>query len=580
MRQFLVLFLLAAALLAPGARAEDRVFALGDTLTLIERPLLNLPAIVAPGETLQVSCQSASDAGPWEAALRYGSHWLPLELVSADYDAATLWWTLRALVPEPPVHELYDLYVRTEQGGGLVEDISENAVRLLPSRRDDWYFIHITDTHLPDARFSDSGGQPSDSTEIVDLREVIKDINFLNPEFVLHTGDLVNEGELEDYMEWRQYSRAQRLLAELQVPVYLVGGNHDLGGWDDTPPPDGTARRNWWRFFGWPRLDDPPAGAPERTQNYSFDYGPVHFSGLEAYINYDYWRYSFYGYYSFTNAQMDWLDADLAATDRDAKVLFYHKDFTNEIDLSALDVDMALWGHIHHDSGDIHDHPYDRSTAATGDGDRAYRVIRVSDGVLTPRETVSAGDGGDNVLASYSPANDGTHYTMSALVSNLHPMPFEHCLLKFVMPADGTNPQLSNGSLVQVDERDGVKVYYVEVNMPAGDWHTVVLQLDEPTGISDHAPGAAILLGNFPNPFNPRTEIRFALAQDGPARLAIHDAAGRQLRLLADGRMEAGAHQIGWDGRDGEGLEMPSGLYLARLSGPGIALSHKMLLLR
>ena len=57
----------------------------------------------------------------------------------------------------------------------------------------------------------------------------------------------------------------------------------------------------------------PPPGAPWHTQNYSFDYGPVHYVGLESYINYDDWRSWIYSTESFTSAQLSWLDDDLAA---------------------------------------------------------------------------------------------------------------------------------------------------------------------------------------------------------------------------------------------------------------------------
>ena len=33
--------------------------------------------------------------------------------------------------------------------------------------------------------------------------------------------------------------------SEFQIPVYLTAGNHDIGGWVATPPPAGTARRDW-----------------------------------------------------------------------------------------------------------------------------------------------------------------------------------------------------------------------------------------------------------------------------------------------------------------------------------------------
>ncbi|MFH1842713.1 MAG: metallophosphoesterase, partial [bacterium] len=374
--------------LLPGpnvANAEP----IGDVLTTIQRPLLNIPAIVTPGQTFEISCDADPAATGWSAELRHGPTVVPLAITGASYDASTLWWTMNAELPGSLLHELYDL--RVAAGGGI-DDTTWNAVQVIDAFKIDWYFVHITDPHLPDHTFSSSGGVPADSTEMDDLRAVIDDINLLRPEFVLLTGDLVNEGELEDYLEWRAYTRSQRLLAELEVPVYLVAGNHDLGGWDSTPPSDGTARRDWWRFFGWDRLDNPPPGAPEYTQNYSFDYGPVHFVGLEAYINYDSWRYSIYGGESFTNAQLDWLDDDLAAaSSSSAQVLFHHRDFNYQLNLSSLGVEMSLSGHIHSDDGSLSSTPYDLSTNNTCDGERAYRLVRVSGSSLQPRPTMEAG---------------------------------------------------------------------------------------------------------------------------------------------------------------------------------------------
>ena len=175
---------------------------------------------------------------------------------------------------------------------------------------------------------------------MVDFRAVIDDANIINPAFVLHTGDLVNEGELEDYLGWHVFSKAHRIMRELEVPVFVVAGNHDLGGWDSSPPSAGTSRRDWWSFFGWRYLADPPAGDGIYTQNYAFDYGSAHFVGLEAYNNYDSWRYEIYGSDSFTNLQLAWLLNDLAVTPPDmAQILFYHIDFQWQLDLDDLGVD-------------------------------------------------------------------------------------------------------------------------------------------------------------------------------------------------------------------------------------------------
>jgi hypothetical protein len=197
------------------------------------------------------------------AELVHGTRHVPLTVTSAVYDATTLWWRLTATVPTPALTELYDLRVTAEGG---VDDVTRHAVKVLPAYRSDYYFVHITDPHLPTHLYYYEAGAETDSSEVVDLREVIADVNVINPEFVLLTGDLINEGELEDYLSRRYYSHAQRVLGEFAAPVFLTGGNHDLGGWDATPPSDGTARRDWWRFFGWKRGES-PAGAPARTQD-------------------------------------------------------------------------------------------------------------------------------------------------------------------------------------------------------------------------------------------------------------------------------------------------------------------------
>lgn len=67
-----------------------------------------------------------------------------------------------------------------------------------------------------------------------------------------------------------------------------------------------------------------------------------------------------------------------------------------------------------------------------------------------------------------------------------------------------------------------------------------------------------------PNPFNPRTTIRYDLASAGHVQLGLFDLRGRLVRQLADGERPAGAHAVLLDGGD-----LASGIYLLRLVGPG-----------
>ena len=89
------------------------------------------------------------------------------------------------------------------------------------------------------------------------------------------------------------------------------------------------------------------------------------------------------------------------------------------------------------------------------------------------------------------------------------------------------------------------------------------------------------LLPNRPNPFNPRTEIRFELARSGSPNVAVFDVRGRKVRdLLSDQPLAAGVHTLVWDGRDDAGRDVASGLYVCRVEDGGQRLERKMTLLR
>lgn len=99
--------------------------------------------------------------------------------------------------------------------------------------------------------------------------------------------------------------------------------------------------------------------------------------------------------------------------------------------------------------------------------------------------------------------------------------------------------------------------------------------------VSAVVPAAAgIALDACPNPFNPRTEFRFGLAQTTTATLAVHDTRGRLVRRLHAGPLAAGEHRFVWDGRDDAGRRQPSGVYCGRLAMPGEVRAVKVLLLK
>jgi len=69
---------------------------------------------------------------------------------------------------------------------------------------------------------------------------------------------------------------------------------------------------------------------------------------------------------------------------------------------------------------------------------------------------------------------------------------------------------------------------------------------------------------NFPNPFNPMTTVRFSLSEKGPVNITVYDVDGRKVRVLVDGVREAGPHSLVWDGKNGAGQPLASGVYFVR----------------
>jgi Zn-dependent metalloprotease len=85
---------------------------------------------------------------------------------------------------------------------------------------------------------------------------------------------------------------------------------------------------------------------------------------------------------------------------------------------------------------------------------------------------------------------------------------------------------------------------------------------------------------NSPNPFNPKTEIRFSLEQAGNASLKVYDASGRLVKSLIEGPLTAGEQIVSWNGMDESGSSVASGMYFYRLQTEDRVISKRMLLLK
>jgi hypothetical protein len=85
---------------------------------------------------------------------------------------------------------------------------------------------------------------------------------------------------------------------------------------------------------------------------------------------------------------------------------------------------------------------------------------------------------------------------------------------------------------------------------------------------------------NSPNPFNPRTSIRFDLPEAAAVRLAVYAVDGSRVKTLLEGRREAGTTWVEWDGSDEAGRTVATGVYFCVLEAGGERYQRKMVLLK
>lgn len=101
-----------------------------------------------------------------------------------------------------------------------------------------------------------------------------------------------------------------------------------------------------------------------------------------------------------------------------------------------------------------------------------------------------------------------------------------------------------------------------------------------PTGVGDTpVPHALSLLGNAPNPFGSSTTWRVGLPSGADATLEVYDVAGRRVRRETR-PLTAGWQTVMFDGRDGNGRALPSGVYFYRVSAAGQTRTAKMVVQR
>jgi hypothetical protein len=149
--------------------------------------------------------------------------------------------------------------------------------------------------------------------------------------------------------------------------------------------------------------------------------------------------------------------------------------------------------------------------------------------------------------------------------------------------------------------RDGVEIgtttalFYADLNVVSGvyDYHATavysdtyesdpsnVVQVTHTSAPTPVVPTVTALDGNYPNPFNPTTDVKFSLSEPGAVRIDVFNIKGEKVRTLVDGEMEAAFHTVTWNGVDDSGRNVGSGVYFYKMRAGKYTSTKKMILMK
>ena len=257
------------------------------------------------------------------------------------------------------------------------------------------------------------------------------------------------------------------------------------------------------------------------SRYWSFDYGPAHFAVLDQYTS-----------YGAGSAQLTWLTDDLATSSQPWKFILLHEpgwsaggDHENNVNVQnyiqplceQYGVSIVFGGHNHYYARAVVNNVQHLTTG--GGGAPLY----------TPNPSYP------NIVAT-----SRTHHYCKIVIDN------------DVLHFSAITP---SGAVIDTFSMTSLESYV--------------------TGPTASNPSKLELSPAYPNPFNPRTVLRFTLPQTRHVRLTVQDVTGRQVAVLHDGILSAGDHRVTFDGS-----ALASGVYFAQLDTEEAAQTQKMLLIK
>lgn len=434
---------------------------------LIYYPLSSIPVILTPEQSFIIQCRSIPfDHLTATITTAYDDLPdiidLPIESISQEQDI--LYATTTIPMDTPP--ELYNITITIQTEGETYSTTQPRSVSIKKSISDSFTFIHLTDFHIGDPRGLKEN--PKETIGWKAARKVIEEVNLLQPDFVMISGDLTF-GQLYPFEYTVEYQKCYEILQEFDVPTFLCPGNHD--GYVQTGQ-DGL--KFWEKTFG--------------PLYYSFDYGDTHFLSVNSYdwsrrdrIGFSYLVFNWGG--SIQQEQMNWITKDISENlDAEQIIMMIHhnplwdttgdsllkKGYHGRDELLTLIrtnmVDGVLAGHVHYDDVTIdNDTTYITTTTLASslskDGYWGYRMITVE----------------ESILASYNyqdPKFSIPSYNINILDSTDHSITISNnlekrisILVEFIVP--NKEYTVNHGTITQKREKEDMAAVYVSAIIDA-----------------------------------------------------------------------------------------------------------------
>ncbi len=439
--------------------------------------------------------------------------------------------------------------------------------------------------------YGDTRSNPGSHNQVAAamVETYIGDENFQS--IIISVGDLVNNGDSES--DWDNqffspvYTNIQKMLATL--PYQSCMGNHEGTGVLFT------------KYFPYPFV----AG-----RYWSFDYGPAHFVVVDQYTS-----------YASGSPQLDWIESDLASTNKFWKFIYLHapgwsagghgNNTSVQYYIQPLceqyGVSILFAGHNHYyaraevngvkhittGGGGAPLYPPNPSYPNIVTATQAYHfcTIEIEDNLLSfkaikPDGTVidsftTSGFNYPPIITSQPDTNAYVHslyqYQVIAEDNNGDTLTYSLITAPFWLSIDSTNGLIEGGPGVY-SVGDTVVTARVDDGRGGTDTQTYTLHVHPTVGIDSEThqvPQQYVLHQNHPNPFNPLTKINYQIPELSFVTLKVFNVLGREIASLVNEEKSAGEYEIEFDGNN-----LTSGIYFYRLQAGNFVETKKMVLMK